>query len=145
VAGGGGRGGVPSTGAAVSPAARRWVWHERTAWLLLLYASVFGAGLMGSLHPDDALISGLLHTALVCAAIMACVCDSLLAARPMPYSWRFPMLLFAPLLPLSSAMVAWRTRRWCGLLAVGAHLLLLAGTFLAGMVAGMLVAAMRSA
>ena len=74
---------------------------------------VFGAGLMETLHPEDALISGLFNCALVCAAIMACVCDSLLAGRPMPYSWRFPMALIAPLLPLSSAMVAWRSRRWC--------------------------------
>jgi hypothetical protein len=131
-------------GTTESPIVRRWLWHERTAWLLMLYASVFGMGLMATLHPEDALISGVFNCALVCAAIMACVSDSLLAGRPMPYSWRFPMVLLAPLLPLTSTMVAWRSRRWWGLLTVGANLLLLAGTFLAGMTTGVLAAAMHA-
>lgn len=125
-----------------SPIVRRWLWHERTAWLLMLYASVFGAGLMATLHPEDALISGVFNCALVCAAIMACVSDSLLAGRPMPYSWRFPMLLLAPLLPITSAMVAWRSRRWWGLLAVVANVLLLVVVGLAGVLVGAMVGLM---
>jgi hypothetical protein len=98
--------------------ARRWLWHERTAWLLLLYASAFGVGLMASLQRQETLLSGALNIALVCAAIMACVSDSVLAGKPMPYSWRFAMVLLAPLLPITAALALWRSRRWWGLLWV---------------------------
>lgn len=111
-------------GTTESPIVSRWLWHERTAWLLMLHAAAFGIGL-ASLHPDAMAAPSLMSYALVCAAIMACVCDSVLARKPMPYSWRLPMAILSPLLPITAAIVCWRSRRWWGLLWVAINLFVL--------------------
>ena len=106
----------------------------RTAWLLLMYVSAFGLGLMASLQGEESLPAAALNSALVCAAIMACVCDSVLAGHPMPYSWRLPMALLAPLLPITAALVLWRSRRWWGLLRVAVNLCALLAMMVLGVV-----------
>jgi hypothetical protein len=90
----------------------------------MLYVSAFGIGL-ASLDPDEMAALSLMSYAFVCAAIMACVCDSVLARKPIPYSWRLPMAIFSLLLPITAAIVCWRSRRWWGLLWVAINLLVL--------------------
>ena len=53
------------------------------------------------------------------------------------------MFVLAPLLPLTSAIVAWRSRRWWGLLAVALNLCLLGGALTAGYVSGFVISAFR--
>lgn len=123
--------------------ARRWLWHERTAWLLLMHAAAFGLGLMASLQREETLPAAALNSALVCAAIMACVCDSFLAGRPMPYSWRLPMVLLAPLLPITAALILWRSRRWWGLLWVAVNFSALLVMMVLGVVCPVVLGLMR--
>lgn len=95
----------------MSPAAR-YLWHQRLAWLLMVYATgiswVLSPALVSNWSASVALLSWPL---LLCSVVMVCVKDSALRGRPMPYSWRLPMFVT---LPIAMFLVEWRARRWLG-------------------------------
>jgi hypothetical protein len=103
-------------------AAARYLWHQRLAWLLMVYA----AGIGWSIAPRVAFggfnVGYCLGWVLVCAIVMACVKDSALRGRPIPYSWRQQM---AGTLPISLPILEWRARRWWGLAWLVLHVLLM--------------------
>jgi hypothetical protein len=95
----------------------RYLWHQRLAWLLMIYFTAIGAGIAAAaaVPPGVAELFRLLAT---CAIVMTCVKDSALRGRPMPYSWRLPMVI---LWPVGVFLLEWRARRWWGLLWVAVH------------------------
>jgi hypothetical protein len=105
----------------MSPAAR-YLRHQRLAWLLMIYVAAVGA----TLGPEYAFgrlnVAECLRWTTTCAIVMACVKDSVLCGRPVPYSWR---LVMAGLWPIAVPIVEWRARRWRGLLLIVLHCILL--------------------
>lgn len=96
--------------------AARYLWHQRLAWLLMIYVAAMGLAVAGTAAALGAVeVFGQL---LNCAVIMTCVKDSALRGRPMPYSWRLPMIVFWP---VAVFLVEWRARRWLGLVWVALH------------------------
>lgn len=108
----------------MSPAAR-WLWHQRLAWLLMIYAGTISAVITPEYVFGRINLPLCLRVMTMCAIVMTCVKDSALRGRPVPYSWR---LVMAGAWPIAVWMVEWRARRWWGLLWVAVHGFLLAVT-----------------
>lgn len=109
------------------PAAARYLWHQRLAWLLMAYAAAIGASVDPPLETGQVNVSECLGWWMICAIVMACVKDSALRGRPVPYSWRLPM---AGTWPISIPLLEWRARRWWGLAWVALHGFLLIVTLM---------------
>ena len=106
--------------------AARSLWHQRLAWLLLMYAGAAGMAVAElSLTRPPILTYGFAY-AFGCGIVMTCVKDSALRGRPMPYSWRWQVGM---LWPIAVWIVAWRARRWWGLLWVAVHGFMIAVVF----------------
>ena len=105
----------------MSPAAR-YLWHQRLAWLLIVYFSAIGFTIAPEFAFGGLNIGYCLGWLLVCAMAMACVKDSALCGRPIPFAWRAPI---AGTWPISVPIVEWRARRWWGIFWVALHAFLL--------------------
>lgn len=116
-----------SGSAAMSPAAR-YLWHQRLAWLLMVYAAAIGWSIAPEFAFGGINVGFCLGWLMVSAMVMACVKDSALRGRPVPFAWRQPM---AGTFPIAVPIVEWRARRWWGLLWVALHACLLLATLIA--------------
>jgi hypothetical protein len=117
--------------------AARYLWHQRLAWLLMIYATAIGATISPEFAVGRLNVSLCLNVLMVCAIVMACVKDSVLCGRSIPYSWRLPM---AGTWPLAVPIVEWRARRWWGLAWVALHGLLVFATLIVTQLASWLAA-----
>ncbi len=113
---------------------RRYVWHQRLAWLLMLYliAALYGFAEAASGKPSR--VSLLARALFACALVMVCVKDAALAGRPVPYSLRLPIAMFQPVGPM--VVEVW-ARRWWGVAWIVLHAALLYGVALAGAALGL--------
>jgi hypothetical protein len=105
------------------PAATRYLWHQRLAWLLMTYATGISWVVSPAFVSPASSVAGIMFwLLLLCSVVMVCVKDSALRGRPIPYSWRLPMLIT---LPIAIFLVEWRARRWSGPAWIMIHFILL--------------------
>ena len=101
----------------MSPTAR-YLWHQRLAWLLMIYVAAVGATIAPEFAVGRLNVSMCLRVLMVCAIVMACVKDSALRGRPIPYSLRLPMMC---MWPIAVPLLECRARRWWGLAWITLH------------------------
>lgn len=71
----------------MSPAAR-YLWHQRLAWLLMLYFAAIGSSIAPDFSFGGLNIGFCLSVLMICAMVMTCVKDSAMCGRPIPFAWR---------------------------------------------------------